>query len=179
MRHNNEYVTIRVKGYCFHSFWKSYNYHELWDQLSVIMIQIYHYEVRRARKKVFSLPPWSRKLWKKGGGVKGPYKWTFFKTSLLHVFYQFWHADYEYDIFKIKKNGNYDFWIVKKGPSAPAMRPAHRHKKKWRPVRWKQCSQRTSEAFYSFPHKKMKFWGEDLSIYKICWFWQIFALVHR
>ena len=110
---------------------------------------------------------------------KGPYKWTFFKTSLLHVFYQFWHADYEYDIFKIKKNGNYDFWIVKKGPSAPAMRPAHRHKKKWRPVRWKQCSQRTSEAFYSFPHKKMKFWGEDLSIYKICWFWQIFALVHR
>ena len=34
---------------------------------------------------------------------KGPYKWTFFKTSLLHVFYQFWHAEYEYDTFKMKK----------------------------------------------------------------------------
>ena len=58
--------------------------------------------------------------------LKGPYKWTFFKTSLLHVFfYQFWHADYEYDIFKMEENGYYDFWIVRKGPSAPTMRPAH------------------------------------------------------
>ena len=49
-------------------------------------------------------------------------------TSLLHVFYQFWHADYKYDIFKMKKNGYYDFWTVWKGPSAPTMRPAHQQK---------------------------------------------------
>ena len=34
---------------------------------------------------------------------KGPHKWTFFETCLLHVFYLFLHADYEYNIFRILK----------------------------------------------------------------------------
>ena len=41
--------------------------------------------------------------------VKGPQKWTFFETCLLHVFYQFLTADYEYNIFRMLKKCYDDF----------------------------------------------------------------------
>ena len=34
---------------------------------------------------------------------KGPHKWTFLRQCLLHVFYLFLHADYEYNISRMLK----------------------------------------------------------------------------
>ena len=41
--------------------------------------------------------------------LKGPHKWTFLETCLLHVFYQFLYADYEYKIFRMLKKCSDDF----------------------------------------------------------------------
>ena len=41
--------------------------------------------------------------------LKGPQKWTFFETCLLHVFYQFLTADYKYNIFRMLKKCYDDF----------------------------------------------------------------------
>ena len=35
---------------------------------------------------------------------KGPHKWTFLRHVYYTFFYQFLHADYEYNIFRMLKN---------------------------------------------------------------------------